>query len=394
MILRCARRKNWRGKEKPPKRAQGAALLTVLLIIALLTIFVTQVFFYTGVDLQAVANHRDSLRARALALASLRGVQEGLNLDEVIFFSALGRLKSLLDVAPAPLEEGFLLSLQIQPIDHLFNLNALVNTRPNTDQDLVHWRIFLNTFSDARPTAQGEEVDESTRITEPLSDAAISAIYAALVDWVDPDSLAYTAPDGATGGEGDNPLEQRPEVQVKNAPFDVLEEIRLVRGVVESRLPWSIWPEHTLAWTRRENAPLYLGRININLASAEEITRHLENRRLPERLSEAANQAIQQGVGRYIDQAETLARAFAPLPGQGERRVFTDQTLNTFLRDQGFNDNYGANYLFSTRNQRYLVRLQTEVGKTTASLQALLYVPRNAQTRVATRVEVLQIFVR
>ncbi len=377
-----------RSKNGPDPKARGAALLTVLLVVTLLTIFVTQVFFYTGVDLQAVSNHRDSIRARALAKATLRGVQAGLHLDELVFFSSLKRIQNVLNVTPAPLDEGFLRALNVTPIDHLFAVNELATIRQGTDQDYLRWRIFLNTFADV-PQIDAKGEDTQGRLT----DNQLSSIYAALTDWVDVDQSVYVAPDGSAGIEDDNLFGQRPQVQIKNAPLDFLEEFRLVRGVGESRFSWHSWADNLMVWPRRSNTLLYLGKINVNLASAEEIMQHLQNRRVTKQLTQANNVAIQRGINRYIDEADTLANAFAPNTKTQPRVVHNPQSLSTYLNNAGFRDNYGTNFLFSTHNERYYVSLQTEVGRITATLKALLYVPRNANTRVANRVDILHISV-
>ena len=376
-------------RQRTSVKPRGAALLTVLVVVVLLTVFVTQVFFYTGVDLQAVSNHRNSVRARALAKASLRGVQAGLQLDELQFFASLKRIQQVLQVAPAPLEEGFLLTLKVLPLDHLFSVNELVNIRQGTDQDILRWRIFLNTFADVA------QVNEKGAATQGrLSNEHISSIYAALTDWVDEDESVYVAPDGGTGAEGDNPFGKRPQVEVKNAPLDFLEELRLVRGVADARFAWESWEENMMVWPKRAPLLSYMGKININLASAEEIMRHLENRRIPEQLNEAANVVTQRGVRRYVDEAKSLVNAFVPSIKGRTRSVYNPQTLNTYLASIGFDDNYGTNFLFSTHNERYSVYLQTEVGGIKATLQALVHARRNGNTRQARTAEIVYLRLR
>ncbi len=71
------------------------------------------------------------------------------------------------------------------------------------------------------------------------------------------------------------------------------------------------------------------------------------------------------------------------------REPHTKEAMSEILDELGFtSDNYGMTYLFSTVNRYYRVSLRTQVGRSSASLEALIEVPRHEDTRAGNKVTV------
>jgi type II secretory pathway component PulK len=363
-------------------RPRGVALLMALSVVMLLTLFMSEYFFSMGLELRSMTTFKESMQARNLARAAFKAVITGLRLDEAVFFQGYDRMSQLLQVASLPLEDGLLVALRITPLDSLFNINDLAKIRVGTDQDLVNRIKFWNTLKDLQvPAAEPDQPPEA------LTNQTISALYAALHDWVDSDDVDYTGFSGVRGAEADAYFSTEPEVAIKNVPLDRLTEIRLVRGVADSRIPWPVWEDRFCGLPSRtiKSDELFSERINVNRATSEEIIRFL-NYHAFEGVENLADPTIQKGINAYVDQAEQIATLFAPL--EGERQIYNKSSMGQALKQLGFDDNYGVNYLFSTVDQWYRVVLTTEVNGVQATLKALVHVPRNPETRIGSKVEV------
>ena len=111
----------------------------------------------------------------------------------------------------------------------------------------------------------------------------IIQIYAAIFDWLDKDSLTYdSAIYGTIGTESETYFNQIPKIEIKNDFLDKLSEIKLIKGIVDKKIPFKQWErEFTTCpvgniYNPKENFSTIKPRINVNLATFEEIIEFLD----------------------------------------------------------------------------------------------------------------------
>ena len=360
-------------------RPRGVAILMSLVVLMLLSMFMSELFFSTGLELRSMTTYRQGQQARRMARSVFRVVQIGLLMDEAIFFEGYQKVAELLEKGLSlPWDDGLLISLAIEPQDHLYNLNQRGNIQQGEQTDIARSRLFMNTL---RGLEVPGELPDSPQ--ESLSEETLQGLYAALADWTDKDNEDYIQFPGVLGAEESAYFGAKPEYAVKNGGLDRLDEIRLVKGVRESRIPWDDWRKRFTALPRVTDAVFYFPeKININIASAEEITDFLTARDIdPDSLPTEAFNLEQRGINEYAQDAEGIAEKFAP-ENPEERKPLTVQGLEEALEGLGHNINYGRKLLFSTVNQYYRISLVTEVGGVQARLEALYQVARNDDTRI------------
>ena len=368
------------------RRLRGIALVMTLTVVLLISMFLAEFVFSTGLDLRGMANVRDSIQTRNLAKSAFRAVQAGLMEDELVFMQGFAQLSGMMRLGGVPFEEGLLSELTIQPLDARFNVNELSNLQVDKDNDRARRVLFVNTAGAMRIPAT-EFQDERA-----LSEGDILSLYGALFDWVDSDDTTYTGIPGYSGAEADAYFGATPEHGVKNSALDRLEELRLVRGVAASELPWSEWERYFTAIpksTRNTSYPL-AERINVNLASREEIVTHLQRREMDEErlFAQQTLRELQKDVNAYAMRAEDIAELV--VPAEGPREVYTDKSLVAALERIDDINPKVADRVFSTYNEYYHVRLVVLINEISARVDGVVHVTRNA-ARVGTRFEVLYV---
>jgi general secretion pathway protein K len=186
------------------------ALLLVVWLLALLAAIAAEFMSSARVRAFADRNKRDDLEGLALALAGLRSAEALLDSDKITGLSLdeEGRLQvhyqGVTEPVPAsakdvPLGDGTY-SWRIQDEEGLVNINNA--TRKQIEDLLQHCGMGLG--------AERDTVIDSIR------------------DWIDPDSFKKL-----NGAEEDYYRSLDPPYSCKDAPFDVVEELLLVRGVRE-----------------------------------------------------------------------------------------------------------------------------------------------------------------
>lgn len=370
---------------RPGRRPmRGTVLLTVLVAVLLITIFISEAFFGAGMELRSMMTYRDAELARNLSRSVLRATQQALLQDEAQFFSTYRRINTVLQLQPIPWQDGELLELRIETLDHLYNLNELANLQPRSDRDAIRWKLFQNILTGTpvlSPTPQ--------LLANPVLDSrAADQLYAAMQDWLDADSEIYNGLSAALGAEAGQYLQRDVEISVKNTQLDRIYEIRQVLGVGESNIAWKDWEQRFSALPRFNKDSWFLPeRINVNVASREQIVKHLENRRITQPLNSSDNQKIQEGINTYAAQADKIATQL--VAEEGPRKVYNRKKLEEELRALGFNDNYGLNYLFNTYSEYYRLVVRTGINGIEARLEARLHVSRDAKTRIGKSQRVL-----
>jgi hypothetical protein len=346
----------------------------------LLTFFMSEYFFATGLELRGMTTFKDAQQARMLARSVFKAVQIGLLQDEVEFFKGYEQVAGLLTIGAVPWNQGLLLTLEIAPQDHLFNLNNSAGLQPGSDTDICRYNVFRQSIDEIlKAHEQAAPGQDNLEVVDPAS------LYAAIFDWTDSDDELYVAVPGFPGAEADSYYASQPEYTIKNGQLDRLEELRLLRGFRTSGLTWGDWEQHysALAKSKEGNYCNFSEKLNVNLVDEATIISFLKVRYLDSNLlSGEANKPIQAAINEFVDSADTIAQAFAP---EGEaRRTYNMAKIKETLRDIGLNENSAAtNILFSTVNEYYRIRAVTEVAGVRARLEAMLYVPRDPANRLA-----------
>lgn len=279
----------------------GIALLLTITIILLLTILVTEITHSAVVRAQLAANTRDEMKAEALAFSGMQmhrmvlvaSKQMGNNPMVQQYGQAFGfngdtlwqmlpvissQFMRIIFVTDGDREEGLELKEQMH--------NNEVDLREESTEELTNLhRNFLDFDGDFR----SEIVDENRRLfvgnlkaedfstlTDPENQTA-SHVYGLmsgeehdkfffdrnldrweiignLADWVDKDT------DRVQGGAEESPYQILDDPYMpKNAPFDTLDEIRLVDG-------WHL----DEVWERYgRHLTIYGGKVNVNTADKE-----------------------------------------------------------------------------------------------------------------------------
>jgi general secretion pathway protein K len=198
-------------RSRAAHRQQGLALITAVLIVAIIAGVATTLGLGQQVWLRQTENlleraQADSLRYSALGWVAMLLTRDA-NDNQV---DHLGELWAK-QLPPLPTEGG-MIAVSIRDAQGLFNLNNLLRTGAPSGTDIGMFRRLL--------TAQGLD----------------PAITEALLDWMDPDS------DQRPGGAEDIDYLARPTpYRAANQPLTSIDELRLIKGftpaVVEKLRP-------------------------------------------------------------------------------------------------------------------------------------------------------------
>lgn len=308
-----ARRKTQRMAASTVKRAhrerkRGVALVMVMTLIAILTIFVAELLHNTTNAFHVSVSERDRLRAEYQAKSGLNLTRlliahepEIRKVVEPMFQMLIGRKPPQLNVwdfAPellAPFADVELAKSMGAPSGIDFDLmEGIVDTHGTFEVLAVPENAKINL---SKPLFfSGTEAKRSTAMQlyalmggyqSPDSpyDLMFSArdpdghyttrldIVSAMIDWWDDDEQRTVFDPGSatvtnTGSEDDIYGQLRDPYVVKNAPFDSLEELRLIRGVGEDF--WATFIEQDPDDPRTRKVTIYgSGSVNANLAPPE-----------------------------------------------------------------------------------------------------------------------------
>jgi hypothetical protein len=358
----------------------GVALLLALAIVVVLTSFLSELFLDTGLEVRAISNFRDSDQAQSLARSAFRALEIALKTQtEELFAAGYFQLTALLQLSPAPFEAGLLTRMQVTSVDGMFNLNEVGSAQPGSGLDILRWALFKTKLLAIQPTSE-----ITGQIADPLTDLQVTALYAALVDWIDADDTEYSAL-GVRGAEQRAYVGNDPEYEIKNAPLDRVEELRLVRGFMDMHLPWSDVASGFVALPRsQDQAGTYLPeKLDVNLATRNEITSYLSGREVTEAkvLQDTTLGPTQKVVNRLASEAAAIAAAAVP-DGQ-ERPFFSDMSKFATAINGGTGKGVTGDFrsqdldlLFRSCAKYLRVRVSVLVDQTEANLDATIYLDR------------------
>lgn len=262
-------------KTPDPFFERGVALVTALVVVALVTTLAASISFGQQLWLRQAQNQRD--RAQALAVeqgaiewAAIIVKRDGGNADH------LGEDWAQ-PLPPLPAEGGVVQGT-IRDAQGRFNLNSL-------------WR------------GNGQSTDDITVFERLLSALGLdTGLTQALIDWRDPDSLAR--PGGADDIEY---LAGKPSYRAANRPLESVEELRLIRGfdaeaVAKLRPYVTALREPTAINVNTAPAMVLSALLNLPLSEAERLVQ--------------ARDAKKGGLSNNQDLEKLLPQG-AALPGQG-----------------------------------------------------------------------------
>jgi len=264
------------------REQRGVALVLVLVTVAIMTVFATDFIRSTQVRVLGTLNIRDELRAEYLArstvnlsrlLLSVQGVvsreMRRFHMRPpplwqfadyfVLSFNEPGALEMVGSVIGAPMEGakgfgGLGGSIQVSIVDEesKINLNEAVM---GPERQAMLGRMLTALFS---PPVYDELFDRTEEGGDLMSR---ERTVAALIDWADRDETMF----GSEGAESNSYEIGRTSVTVKNAPYDDIDELFMVKGIDDDF--WAAFidpePEHPEARTLTVWGS---GKINVNTA--------------------------------------------------------------------------------------------------------------------------------
>ena len=287
---------------------RGIALLTTMVVLALLAMFMTEFSFDTKLETRGIKNYQASFKSRNAVKSIFKAVLEGIEKqDEIKFFREY--LNQLLQLGNSRYEISFLnpnksLKLpkgvisdfpdvtfytpEIRPIDHLYNLNRIQKppfraVNPETKADVRLANRFVNILKKWNTNRQYLERNNIV-FNLRLNDTEAIYIYAAIFDWIDKDSLTYDSSIyGIIGAEKDAYLAHVPKIEIKNKFLDRLSEIKLIDRISKKKIPFRLLEKEFTTfpvgkeYNIQENFSEIKPRINVNLATYDEIIEFLEH---------------------------------------------------------------------------------------------------------------------
>ncbi|MCY1222100.1 Type II secretion system (T2SS), protein K [compost metagenome] len=217
------------------KRQAGVALLTVLLVVAVVTVVCAGLIARTQLSIRSSGNELHSRQAAQYALGGealaeailVRDLRQG---DPRTPVDHLGEAWAL-PLTTFKLDDGGSLSVRIEDPSGRFNLNSLVRDGQLNERSIRQFRRLL----------------QRLEIEAPYTER--------LVDWLDPDQEPF----GPNGAEDNQYLLLQPPYRAANHAMGDVSELRLVLGMTEQDYR-KLLPYVTVL---PPNAPL-----NVNTANA------------------------------------------------------------------------------------------------------------------------------
>ena len=305
---RNARAHARRGPTPFTGKRSGIALVMVITSIAILAVLVAEMLQNTTTDFHVARNERDRLKAEYLA-------KSGLNLTRLLIAAepdirrvVAPMYQMLIGRAPPQLNVWDFGDALLSPFANLkaaksmatdtgidFNLMEGVKdtgglfeviTVPENSKINLNRPLFLQNDAAKKSTAmqlfallggyQSPDSPYDPMFSARDADGQYTTrldVVSAMIDWWDwdEDRTVFDPGDNsiATGGSEDDVYTQFADAYaVKNAPFDSLEEMRLIRGVGDDF--WSTFVEGDRDDPRTRKVTIYgSGAVNVNLAPAD-----------------------------------------------------------------------------------------------------------------------------
>jgi len=387
-------------------------LLITLVILALLAVFMTEFSFETKLETRGIQNYQASFKARNAVKSMFKAVLEGLESHEEIKFfrqyvwsflsmGTSGRDISILNPPePVRLPAGVISDFPdvafytpyIRPIDHLYNLNRIQTppfrtVNPESKSDVHLANQFINILNKWNLSSKSNVGDALITQNKQFDNNEILQLYAAIFDWIDKDSYIYDSSIyGTIGAEKDAYIFSEPPIEIKNGYFDQLKEIMLINAIKEKNIPQKFWDQSFTTfpvgnkYVSSSNHTSIYPRININLATFEEIVEFLEqydqqtNYFINYSQSNFENNYSQNFYQKRIEIAEELTK----LSRIKLKKIDIKNKLRKITQYYSKADDY-----FTPYSYWYEINLKTEISKVIAEVKAIVSVDRNEDTGIA-----------
>ena len=381
----------------------------------------TEFSFETKLETRGIQNYQASFKARNAVKSMFKAVLEGLESHEEIKFfrqyvwsflsmGTSGRDISILNPPePVRLPAGVISDFPdvafytpyIRPIDHLYNLNRIQTppfrtVNPESKSDVHLANQFINILNKWNISSKSNVGDTLITQNKQFDNNEILKLYAAIFDWIDKDSYIYDSSIyGAIGAEKDTYIFSEPPIEIKNGYFDQLNEIILINAIKEKNIPQKFWDQSFTTfpvgnkYVSSSNHTSIYPRININLATFEEIVEFLEqydqqtNYFINYSQSNFENNYSQNFYQKRIEIAEELTK----LPRIKLKKNDIKNILRNITQYYSKADDYFIPYSYW-----YEIHLKTEISKVIAEVKAIVSVDRNEDTGIAKEIIIHDIF--
>ena len=390
------------------KSRRGIALLTTLMVLTLLSIFITEFTFETTLETKSIKNYQASFKSRNAVKSIFKAVLEGIEeQNEIQFFRKY--LKGLIEIGnqkyeisflnpkkPIKLPKGIISDFpevrfytpMIRPIDHLYNLNRIQNppfraANPETKSDVRLANQFINILKNWYINEK-QLVTNNTNKNIQLNNLEALQIYASIFDWLDKDSLSYDSSIyGVIGAEKNFYISHIPKIEIKNGFLDKLSEIKLIGSISEKKIPYNLWEkEFTIypvgnEYNPRENFSEIKPRINVNLANYEEIINFLEN--FDQNTIYFTNYSDKNFENIYemdfFEKREEIARELTKTPRKKLGSEDIKIILSSLTQYESKSNDYFIPFSFW-----YKINLKTEIDDVEAEIKAIISVDREKES--------------
>ena len=372
----------------------------------------TEFSFETKLETRGIQNYQASFKARNAVKSMFKAVLEGLESHEEIKFfrqyvwsflsmGTSNRNISILNPPePVRLPAGVISDFPdvafytpyIRPIDHLYNLNRIQTppfrtVNPESKSDVHLANQFINILNKWNISSKSNVGDALITQNMQFDNNEIIKLYAAIFDWIDKDSYIYDSSIyGAIGAEKDAYIFSEPPIEIKNGYFDQLNEIMLIKAIKGKYIPHKFWDQSFTTfpvgnkYVSSSNHTSIYPRININLATFEEIVEFLEqydqqtNYFINYSQSNFENNYSQNFYQKRIEIAEELTK----LPRIKLKKNDIKNKLRNITQYYSKTDDY-----FTPYSYWYEIHLKTEISKVIAEVKAIVSVDRNEDTGIA-----------
>lgn len=254
-------------------RQDGIALISVLLIVAILTAAISRLALENQIWLSQVENNASLTRTLQAGSAAQRWIALLLERDDDKFDGYTDLWAQ--SMPPIPIAKVQVQG-HIEDMQARFNLNNLVDNEGKVDA------VSLEKF------------ERLLQILELDPDIAM-----AVVDWIDPDSTAS----GSQGAEDDYYIGLDPAYLAANQPLTQVEELKLVRGI-DSHTWFRLQPHVT--------ALQQITPVNVNTANVEVLAAVVTNWGRPAIALGEAKRWIGQIEGKPVEDLKTFAAMALP----------------------------------------------------------------------------------
>lgn len=392
---------------------RGIALLTTLFVLALLAIFMAEFSFETKIETRGIQNYQASFKSKNAVKSMFKAVIEGLEKhDEIKFFKEYVRrlllmgnkdyeISFLNPPKPVRLPKGTIddfpevsfYTPMISPIDHLFNLNRIQTppyraTNPETKTDIRLANRFINILKKWKIKKQ-QLGKIRVSYNAKLNDVEILQIYASIFDWLDKDSLTYDSSIyGTLGAENNSYMNSEQKIEIKNGFLDILSEIKIIRGIAEKQIEFNQWESEFTTYPvgekydSLENFSEIKPRINVNLATHEEIKKFLEQ--FDQNTAYFINYSEKNFEDRYaLDYFEKRDEIVKELTKKPRLKLNSEEIkirLSNITPYDSKSDEYFIPYSFW-----YKIFLKAEIDNVQSEIKAVVSVDRNINSGKVTK---------